>query len=185
MAKHSKKRIPQLSYTDNRGIGFYVSYRDPTTGSPRKHRFGMIPREKAVLAYNEWVGAHLLGKTPRPKPLRVADFATDAKAVDVPIVDGSLLHVVSGLLTYDESRLRKDGEPKSKGTIGRIQFTSRRDLSRDFLAYLNERHGAGAVGRMKLADLKMEDVEGYNRRLRKTTTATAGFQKAFRSSKRS
>jgi integrase len=164
MAKHTKKRIPKLSYTANRGIGFYVSYRDATTGNPRKHRFGNIPEKEAKAAYNEWLGKHLTGEARSSKKhLRVASSTTKTVAVD--IVQGSLLHVVSGLLAFDESRLRKDGVPKSKGTIGQKQFSSRRDLSRNFLEYLNQRHGSGAVGRMKLADLSMEDVEDYNRNL--------------------
>ena len=126
MAKHRKKRIPKLLFTKNRGLGFYVAYRDPATGSPRKHRFGTIPREQAVQAYNEWIGAYLTGKTPtttkHPKPL------ANTETVAAKIVDGSLLHVVSGLATFDEARLRPEGAARTKGTIGRKQFDSRRDL---------------------------------------------------------
>ena len=33
------------------------------------------------------------------------------------------------------------------------------------MAYINVRHGAGAVGRIKVTDLRMEDIEAYNRQL--------------------
>lgn len=33
----------------------------------------------------------------------------------------------------------------------------------DFLTFLNDRYGAGAVARMRLSDLTMEDVEAFNR----------------------
>ncbi len=165
MAKHQKKRIPKLSYTANRKTGFYVAYRDPTTGKPRKHVFGMIPREQAGELYNQWLAAHLLGKTPSKKQPIPVVIPAAADTVQADIVQGSLLHVASGLLTFDQSRLRKDGAPRTKGTIGHKQFDSRRDLARNFLEFLNSRHGKGAVTRMTLVDLRMEDVEEYNRKL--------------------
>jgi integrase len=180
MAKHSKKRIPQLSFTENRGLGFYVSYRDPTTGKPTKHRFGMVDKAAAEAAYYEWVAAHLTGKTPpKRKAPSPAQLAGGSGTVNAEIVEGSLLHIVSNLLTFDESRLRKDGESKRKGSIGRQQFTSRRDLARGFLAFLNERHGAGAVGRMKLADLTMKDVEEYNRSLSQNDYSASRINKSM------
>src|SRR5665213_469716 len=60
--KRRKKRVPKLSFMKSRNIGWYVSYRDAATHSPRKHRFGMIPREEADVAYHEWVADHLKGK---------------------------------------------------------------------------------------------------------------------------
>jgi integrase len=168
MAKHQKKRIPQLKYTENRGLGFYVSYRDATTGIPKKHRFGNVSEDEAKILHAIWVGEHLTGRAVRPaKRANTATSAPNSPPVNAEIIPGSLLHVVSGLLTFDESRLRKDGAPKAKGTIGLKQFTSRRDLARNFLSFLNERHGTGAAGKLKLADLKMEDVEEYNRKLSK------------------
>ncbi len=176
MAKHQKKRIPKLSYTASRGIGFYVSYRDPATGSPRKHRFGNIPKEQAIAEYNVWVVSHLTGKPLRKRPTKVA-VATPG--TETEILQGSILHVVSGLLSFDESRLRKEGDPRSKGTIGKKQFDSRNTLANTFLAFLNDRHGAGAVGRMKLADLRMEDVEEYNRKLTQNDYSSSQVTKSI------
>ena len=71
-AKPHKKRVPRLKYTDRRNIGRHVSYRDPETGTPRRHRFGMVSLAEAESAYHEWVAAHLRGDT-RPvvrKPTR-------------------------------------------------------------------------------------------------------------------
>ena len=39
--KRRKKRVPQLKYTASRNIGWHVSFRDPRTNMPRRHRFGM------------------------------------------------------------------------------------------------------------------------------------------------
>jgi len=71
-AKRRKNRVPQLKYTGTRNIGWHVSFRDPKTGTPRRHRFGMVSREEAEAKYHEWVAAHLRGETPasRPKPSR-------------------------------------------------------------------------------------------------------------------
>ena len=41
-----KKRIPKLAYTDHRGIGWHVSFRDPANGLPRKYRFGRVPEDR-------------------------------------------------------------------------------------------------------------------------------------------
>ena len=38
-----RKKVPKLSFTENQGIGWHVSYRDPSTGLPRRHRFGIFP----------------------------------------------------------------------------------------------------------------------------------------------
>ena len=42
-------------------------------------------------------------------------------------------------------------------------FRDRKKQIRDFLEFMNSRYGAGAVGKMRLADLSMDDVEAYNR----------------------
>jgi hypothetical protein len=54
-----RKRVPRLVYTESRGIGWHVSYRDRTTGLPRKHRFGAVPEERARILYHQWVAEHL------------------------------------------------------------------------------------------------------------------------------
>ncbi len=56
-----KKRVPQLKYTTSRSLGYHCSYRDPVTGSPRKKKFGMIPRAEAEVAYHLWLAEHLGG----------------------------------------------------------------------------------------------------------------------------
>lgn len=60
--KRRKKRVPKRSFTKSRNIGWYVSYRDAATHSPRKHRFGMLPREETEVVYHQWVVDHLKGK---------------------------------------------------------------------------------------------------------------------------
>ena len=59
-----KRRIPALKFTKARDIGWHVSFRDPVTGNPRKHRFGMVSREQADQLYHDWVAAHLRGRDP-------------------------------------------------------------------------------------------------------------------------
>ena len=63
-SKPRKPRVPTLKFTKNRNIGWHVSFRDPETGMPRKHRFGMVTPREAQKAYYEWVAAHLGGQTP-------------------------------------------------------------------------------------------------------------------------
>ncbi len=65
MAKHVNKRLPKLRFTNLREIGWHVNYRDPKTGTPRKHRFGIDDRERepeARLLYHAWILDHLGGK---------------------------------------------------------------------------------------------------------------------------
>jgi len=46
MSKHVNKRISQLPFTTLRGIGWHVVFRDRASGVPRKHRFGIVERER-------------------------------------------------------------------------------------------------------------------------------------------
>ena len=130
----------------------------------------MVSREEALRLYDDWLAGHLRGETApvrKRTPRKLVEQIDSGKpvAVKVDIVSGSLLHITSGLLQYDESRVRPDHVRRTKGTIKRKQYESVRDLDQVFLKFLNTRYGPGAVGRMKLADLTMEDVEGYNRLL--------------------
>lgn len=106
---NKRKRAPRLSFTVTQGIGWHVSFRDATTGSPTRHRFGI--REK------------------RREP---------------------------------EARIRNPGEPRRQGTIVKAVYKDRRKHITDFLDFLNERHGERVTSRMKIADLSMADVEGFN-----------------------
>jgi len=183
--KRRKKRIPRLSFTKYRDIGWYVSYREPSTGQPRKHRFGLVPREQAEIAYHGWIADHLQGKTPPPvkdeRPSRrKVDFGVMPEAVTLAqpgamagqsgqvsagsgVASGSLVHVASGLLKHEEARVRKFGEARRQGSIHPEVLAQRKQFLTDFLEFLNSRNGRGAVGRMKLGDLTMADVEEYNR----------------------
>jgi integrase len=171
--KARKKRVPQLKFTKIRDIGWHVSYRDPKTGTPRKHRFAAANREEADGLYHEWVAGYLRGKLPektdsrpRRKPtLKTETADSDVKGVAANVLEGSLLHVASNLLRYEESRVRADNAPRRQGSITRNLFQRRKQYSKEFLQFLNARHGSGAVGRMRLADLTMHDVEAYNRSL--------------------
>ncbi|MEL7483601.1 MAG: hypothetical protein AAFN41_04525 [Planctomycetota bacterium] len=73
--------------------------------------------------------------------------------------------IASELIDTEESRVRKEGEPRRRGTITHAVFTDRRKHTHDFLAFLNQVHGQGAVARMRLGDLALSDVEAYNRHL--------------------
>ena len=162
-----KQRVPKLSYTENRGIGWHVSYRDPKSGTPRKHRFGMMTRAQAEKEYHQWVAHFLEGilpeKTPRRTRKEMEERQADSKKASV--VPGSLLSVTSSLLDYEQSRARKEGEPRRPGSISFALYKERKKWGHDFLAFLNSRYGDGAVASMQLADMTMEDVEAYNRSL--------------------
>ena len=158
-----KRRVPQLKYTDTRGIGWHVSYRDPKTGTPRKHRFDADNKGEAERQYHEWVAAFLHGVVPEKKSRQKRGPKVDEQHVQADVVKGSLLHVASSLLHYEESRVRAEGEERRQGTIKKDLYEKRQRYAKEFLEFLNSRHGAGAVGRMQLADLTLSDVECYNR----------------------
>lgn len=57
-----RTRVPKLSFTDLQGIGRHVSYHDPITGVPKRHRFGILARaceDRARAPYHAWVARHL------------------------------------------------------------------------------------------------------------------------------
>ncbi len=171
--KRRKKRVPQLKYTKNQKIGWHVSYRDPVSGMPRRHRFGLVSREKAEAAYHEWMASHLRGETvilKKSSSRRKLDEQLTApspttKGVRAEIIPGSLIHITTGFINFEESRVGEEGGPRRQGTITRKTCDYRTSFAREFLKFLNSLHGQGAVGRMRLADLTMHDVESYNRLL--------------------
>ena len=136
-AKRRKNRVPQLKYTEARNIGWHVSFRDPKTGTPRRHRFGMISREAAEADYHEWLAAHLRGETPSSKPKssrRKLDqqIATPKpKPADVTAegVKGNLVQITTGFLNYEESRVGADDGIRRKGTITRKTFETRKQFA--------------------------------------------------------
>ena len=133
----------------------------------------MVSLAEAESAYHEWVAAHLRGDTPpvlRKRSRRKLDehLATPkAKSAGVPaeLLPGSLLHITSGFFADEESRLSDEDGARPRGTITRKTCEARKQFAQEFLKFLNSRNGQGAVGRMKLADLTMQDVEAYNRLL--------------------
>jgi len=168
--QNHRKRVPKLSFMATQGVGWHVSFRDPETGLPRRHRFAIGERsgeEQARALYHAWVAKYLgietalPTKNERPKTPRV----TDPK----PLA-GSLIEVGSSLIESERARIRTDGEARRRGTIDSRVFGDRRKQIHDFLAFLNSRHGAGAVAKLRLADLTMDDVEAYNRQV-----ATTGY----------
>lgn len=170
-----KRRVPQLKYTDLRGVGWHVSYRDPKTGVPRKVRFGEVSKAEAEKAYHAWVVAFLDGdarvpvkaaasapKKAKGEPKKPQSNESPSKVAAQP---GSIAHVASGLVRYETDRARDEGGGRSSGTIAPRVLLDRKKAVKDFLAFLNERHGQGAAGRMRLSDLDMADVESYNRQM--------------------
>jgi integrase len=161
--KRRKRRIPQLCHTNSRGIGYYVAFRDPDSGVPRKVRFGNVTQEEAQQRYHEWLGQYLRAGQPPPAVTKRAQ-QPDATAVAAAsnVVPGSLLHVTSGFIRHEEARAGGAKDQHGRGSITRQTFELRRKLAKDFLAFLNGVYGKGAVGRMMLADLTMKDVEDFN-----------------------
>ena len=165
-----KKKIPNLKYAAYRGIGWHVSYRDPITGVPRKQRFRVETRKEALRLYHEWLGSYLKGvipaaqgeRTRRSKSTEYALLSPDLTGTQVDAAVGCFLHIVSELLRYEESRVREEGAPRQKGTIARQLNEERRHYAKEFLGFLNSRHGDNAVFSMLITDLKMDDVEAYN-----------------------
>lgn len=207
MAKR-RKRIPKLRFTSWRKLGWHVAYRDRESGIPQKHLFNIRDRARegeARVLYHAWVAEHLGGMKPGSRygePSRAVRATRSGDAMagggaggkagadaspllpDVKVSPGSLLHVGSGLLRYEEGRARKPGEPRRPGTIALPVYRDRRKHVFDFLNFLNERYGESAVGRMKLIDLTMADVEAYNASLVKAGYSSTQVSKRLQIVKR-
>lgn len=153
-------RVPQLKHTDLRGIGWHVSYRDKVTGLPRRYRFGRVSEDEAKVQYKEWLAGWLMGEPPTPKTKQPIPVRTTS--VTLPGEAKSLAGVVARLLSVEYSRVRRGDGPRVSGTIDPIVYVDRSKHAKDFLQFLDERHGHGATTRMTLADLQMEDIEAYN-----------------------
>lgn len=162
MLNRRRRRTPKLRYSTSRNIGYHVCYRDPETGTPRKHKFGMVSKAEAEVLYHEWVAEHLRGGG-RPSKQKLKPHTSETAMTSKQVIPGSLAIVVSGFLRQEKARTRIEGGPKARGTISTGVYTEREQYATAFLTYLNEQHGAGAVGCMKLADLSLRDVEGFNR----------------------
>jgi len=181
MAKQRKRstRIPKLSYSDNRGIGWFVSYRDPQTGVSKKHRFGNnLTKTEAQEAYYAWLSSHVSGKpVAKPSAAKSVTPSVQLDRVAAQIRKGSLIEVTTGMLAYDTKRIRDPHTARFKGSILQKQFDSIYQLAHYFLNFLNKQHGQGAVARMTLADLTMEDVEAYNLHLVQTDYSESQVRK--------
>ncbi len=167
MGRHPTRRIPKLAFTKTRGIGWHANYRDPQSGMPRKYRFGMVDREKASELYNAWLVEHLKGAPHKSRS--IADGKpTEAKEqanVAAKVMPGSLLHVSSNYLYFEEKRTRKPGEPRRSGTLSPSVLAEHKFDVADFLKFINKRYGPGSAGALSVLDLKMIDVEAYNAEL--------------------
>ncbi len=158
-----KQRVSKLSFTENRGYGWHVNYRDPVTGTPKRHCFGVRERSRRAEAeplYHIWLAEHLQGKTPAPRTGRRK--SSTVGGTNPEVLSGSIIEIASSFLEFERSRVRETDGPRRRGTIDRAVFTDRTKHLRDFLEFLNESHGSGAVARMRLADLSMQDVEEFN-----------------------
>lgn len=165
MAK-ARQRIPKRRFTAWRKLGWHVAFGDRATGSPRKHLFNIREREReaeARLLYDAWVLEHLGESANQAHPTR--DKPRIRRAVTSNMLSGSLLEIASGLIESQRARARTDGGPHRRGTITARVFTDRKKHIHDFLEFLNDGHGKGAVSRLRLADLSMEDIEAYNRHI--------------------
>jgi len=110
--------------------------------------------------YHTWITKRLHGEATPPR--KVAKKATTRTFSQANVLSGSIIEIASGLIESERSRIREDDEARRRGTIARAVFTDRSKQIRDFLAFMNDRHGENAINRMGLADLSMQDVEAYN-----------------------
>lgn len=158
-----KKRIPRLCHTTTRGLGWHVNYRDAETGVAKKHRFAVETEAEAKVAYTLWLARHLAGEDahgaePKPRSARPS-LAGSA------IAPGSLVEVASALIRLMEASVREEGSLRARGTVARPVFVDRQKHIKDFLTFINKRHGKGTAARMRVEDLPMTDVEFFNRHL--------------------
>lgn len=158
-----KKRIPRLCHTTTRGLGWHVNYRDAETGVAKKHRFAVETEAEAKVAYTQWLARHLAGEDahgaePKPRSARPSPAGS-------AIAPGSLVEVASGLIRLMEASVREEGSLRARGTVARPVFVDRQKHVKDFLTFINKRHGKGTAARMRVEDLPMTDVEFFNRHL--------------------
>lgn len=165
MTRRRQQRIPKLRFTKLRGIGWHVSYRDPGTGMPRRERFGQEQSE-AEAKYHAWLVEHLGVNHAKAAGVPVETVVPQAGRPPVSVaqlVPGNLLSVASQILKLDETRTRKPGELRARGTIDPLVAADRKTQLNDFLNFMHEKYGRGALARMRLEDLMMADVEEFNR----------------------
>ena len=170
LRKPRKRRIPALRFTRLEASAGTFRFATPR---PERHvstALGCSIARRQSKLYHDWVSAHLRGQTPTLKPKRRKKLdlqAVDAKprenGVPAKIIPGSLLHITSGLLRYEESRVRTASEARRAGSITKAVYDQRKAYAQEILQFINNRHGQGAVGRMLLSDLSMADVEAYNK----------------------
>lgn len=137
----------------------------PKTGAPRRHRFGIVERdreERARALYHAWVAKHL--GVDSSHPTKDERPRTPKSNGPVPL-SGSLLEVGSSLIDSERARIRSAEGLRRCGTLDPRVFSDRKKQIHDFLAFLNVRHGDGAVARLRLSDLTMNDIEAYNRHI--------------------
>lgn len=149
---NKRRRIPKLCFTTTEGIGYYATYRDPRTGTPRRHRFGIKEKSRlaeAELAYHKWLAEYLQdGPSKKPgRPVKAKKEASASATLAVPsdAVSGSVLEVASAFLDALESRVRQPNAPRARGTIAPAVFSDRRKHVRDFLQHLNRERGEGTI----------------------------------------
>lgn len=183
--EHKRLKVPQLAYSTNRNIGYHVSYRHPVSGMPTKKKFGMIAQSAAALEYAQWLAVYLEQRTRKGVP---SDGGGECLVV-VPspnlVAQGnSLAAVASGLLAYEQARVRDRSGARAQGTIDPTVYADREKHLKDFLFHLNTRHGQGAVGSMTLESLTMADVETYNKALSDQDYSASQVQKRMQIVKR-
>lgn len=164
MAKHRNRRIPKLRFTRLRDIGWHVNYRDQASGIPRKHRFNITEKDRepeARVLYAAWVAEHLGGVVLPAKETKVKP--APKRAASSKMLSGCILEIASGFIEAERLRSREAHEPRRRGSIAAPVFRDRKKVVQDFLEFLNATRGVGAVARMRLSDLTMEDVEAFNR----------------------
>ena len=184
MRAHRKQRVPKLSFTSNRGIGWHVSYRSSETGMPKKHRFGLKQRSdkaEAERLYSIWLSDYLNGKTPKTVLSR-AEPVHSAQAISTDQVrPGCLLEVANSLLNYEQSRMRDADSPRERGKIHPDVYRYRCYYTRKFLQHINATCGHGSVAQLRVDDLTMQQVEQYNRELVEHGLSSSAIKHAMQS----
>lgn len=120
-----KKRVPKLQYTGSRGIGWHVAYRDPKSGTPRRHRFGMVSREEAESAYYDWLAAHMRGQTPEAKPKRTKRKLADQLAAPKARPQGVSAQIVDVFVRRVSEPIDLDGNRVDVLPLGNVVILKR------------------------------------------------------------
>lgn len=130
MAKHRKRRIPQLSQKPELTSGrYYTSFRDES-GRPRRKRFS-TDRRASEITYHRWVVENY----------DQASTVITNEGPDGTATDTSLPVIANAYVQHEKQRARPETSRHTRGTISLRVFHDERKHIVNILSWCSERYG--------------------------------------------